>query len=33
MRTTPYLYFKGACKDALRFYEACGLGKIEELRR
>jgi PhnB protein len=33
MQTTPYLYFKGSCEAALRFYEACGLGKIVELRR
>lgn len=28
MRMTPYLYFKGQCESALRFYEACGLGQI-----
>ena len=33
MQTTPYLYFKGSCEAALRFYETCGLGHIEELRR
>ena len=33
MQVTPYLYFKGSCESALRFYEACGLGKITELRR
>ena len=33
MQTTPYLYFKGACESALRFYESCGLGKIQDLRR
>ncbi len=33
MRMTPYLYFKGACEDALAFYADCGLGKIVELRR
>ena len=33
MRFTPYLYFKGACEDALKFYEACGLGTIRDLRR
>jgi PhnB protein len=33
MRTTPYLYFKGDCESALTFYEACGLGKIRDLRR
>ncbi len=33
MRMTPYLYFKGACEDALTFYVACGLGKVVDLRR
>jgi PhnB protein len=33
MRVTPYLYFKGACEDALTFYAACGLGGIVDLRR
>lgn len=33
MQFTPYLYFKGACESALKFYEACGLGTIRELRR
>ena len=33
MRATPFLYFKGNCENALQFYEACGLGKIVELRR
>ena len=33
MQIAPYLYFKGACESALKFYEACGLGKIEEIRR
>ena len=33
MHFTTCLYFKGACESALRFYESCGLGKIEELRR
>ncbi|MEY4580273.1 MAG: hypothetical protein RL701_4976 [Pseudomonadota bacterium] len=33
MQVTPYLYFKGDCENALRFYEACGLGTIRELRR
>ncbi|MGO8834486.1 MAG: VOC family protein [Roseiarcus sp.] len=33
MRLTPYLYFKGACESALKFYEACGLGEIRELKR
>ena len=33
MRFTPYLYFRGACEEALKFYEACGLGAIVLLRR
>ena len=33
MRMTPYLYFKGACEEALTFYAACGLGKVVDLRR
>jgi PhnB protein len=33
MKMTPYLYFKGDCEQALRFYERCGLGEIRELRR
>jgi PhnB protein len=33
MQFTPFLYFKGSCEAALRFYEGCGLGKIKELRR
>lgn len=33
MRATSFLYFKGDCESALHFYEACGLGKIVELRR
>jgi len=33
MRATPYLYFTGSCESALKFYEACGLGTIKELRR
>ena len=33
MRLTPYLYFRGACEEALKFYEACGLGAILLLRR
>ena len=33
MQIVPYLYFKGACESALKFYEACGLGKITEIRR
>jgi PhnB protein len=33
MQVTPYLYFKGDCESALKFYENCGLGKIQELKR
>lgn len=33
MQVTPYLYFKGSCEAALKFYELCGLGTIKELRR
>jgi PhnB protein len=33
MQISPYLYFKGACESALKFYEACGLGEIRDLRR
>jgi PhnB protein len=33
MQVTPYLYFKGTCESALKFYEACGLGRIQEIRR
>lgn len=30
---TPYLYFKGACADALAFYAELGLGTVRELRK
>jgi PhnB protein len=33
MRFTPYLYFRGACEEALGFHEACGLGTIKLIRR
>ena len=33
VKATPYLYFKGGCEAALRFYAARGLGEIKELRR
>jgi PhnB protein len=33
MQMTPYLYFKGDCESALKFYAACGLGEIRALRR
>jgi len=33
MQVSPYLYFRGACEQALRFYEASGLGAIRVLRR
>ncbi|HEY3498009.1 MAG TPA: VOC family protein [Polyangiaceae bacterium] len=29
---TPYLYFKGACAEALAFYAGLGLGTVRELR-
>lgn len=33
MRCTPHLYFGGDCEDALRHYEACGLGRLLDLQR
>ena len=33
MTFTPYLYFRGDCESALKFYAGCGLGEIRELRR
>ena len=33
MRFTPYLYFRGDCENALNFYENCGLGRIQQIRR
>jgi PhnB protein len=33
MNLTPYLFFKDACEEALKFYEHCGLGKVETLSR
>jgi PhnB protein len=30
---TPYLYFRGACEDALKFYQSCGIGEIRLLWR
>jgi len=33
MNLTPYLMFKDTCEQALKFYERCGLGKIEMLNR
>ncbi len=33
MKLTPYLYFKGDCEKALRFYESSGLGAIRDPRR
>lgn len=33
MRLTPCLYFTGACEKALKFYAACGLGEVRELKR
>jgi PhnB protein len=32
-KLTPYLYFRGNCEEALRFYVRSGLGEIRELRR
>jgi len=31
MQVTPYLYFRGACEDALKFYQSCGIGEIRLL--
>jgi PhnB protein len=33
VNVTPYLYFKGACEEALLFYVRCGLGEIRSLQR
>lgn len=33
MRCTPYLYFKGNCEAALRFYASLGLGEMHEVMR
>jgi PhnB protein len=33
MQVTLYLYFRGACEDALKFYESRGLGSIKLLQR
>lgn len=33
MQATTCLYFQGTCESALQFYQACGLGKITQLRR
>jgi PhnB protein len=33
MQMTPYLYFRGACEDALKFYQSCGLGEIRLMRK
>ena len=33
MQASPYLYFRGECETALRFYEACGLGAVTGLMR
>ncbi len=30
---TPSLYFRGACEDALKLYESCGLGSIKLLQK
>jgi len=33
MLLSNYLFFTDACEEALRFYEACGLGRIVEMVR
>ncbi len=33
VKVAPYLYFKGDCEAALRFYESCGLGTVVSLTR
>jgi PhnB protein len=33
MQLSAYLNFDGRCEEALRFYEAAGLGKVTDLRR
>jgi PhnB protein len=33
MQLSNYLFFTTACEPALQYYEACGLGRIVELRR
>lgn len=33
MRLSNYLFFTDTCEQALRFYEACGLGRIVEILR
>jgi len=33
MLLSNYLFFTDACEEALRFYEACGLGRIVEMLR
>ena len=29
MQLSPYLFFRGQCEEALRFYEAAGLGQAQ----
>jgi PhnB protein len=31
MQLSPYLLFNGQCEEAFKFYEACGVGKIDGL--
>ncbi len=33
MLLSNYLFFTDTCEEALRFYEACGLGHVVEMRR
>ncbi|KAB2899735.1 MAG: VOC family protein [Burkholderiaceae bacterium] len=33
MLLSNYLFFTDTCEEALRFYEACGLGQVVEMRR
>jgi len=33
MLLSNYLFFVDRCEEALKFYEACGLGKIVEIQR
>jgi len=33
MRLSNYLFFTTSCEQALAFYEACGLGRVTEMKR
>jgi uncharacterized glyoxalase superfamily protein PhnB len=33
MQMTPYLYFRRAYEEALKFYQSCGLGEIRLMRK